>query len=86
MLHDTLVKLGFVQCYTDSCLYSKGDSTTITLVGVYVDDLLVIAKRVCNVNQFFSDMKVLEVKDLGEVTKFLGIGVTYAKDTGYLLE
>lgn len=31
-------------------------------------------------------MKCLEVKDPGEVTKVLGIGVAYAKNTGYLLD
>ncbi|CAH0477332.1 unnamed protein product [Peronospora belbahrii] len=50
----------------------KGDDSTITLVGVYVDDLLVSAKMVCNVSKFFSDMKVLKAKDLGEMFKLLG--------------
>lgn len=51
-----------------------------------MDDLLVTAKRSCDVNKFFSDMKVFEVKDLGEVSTLLGIGLTYTKDVGYILE
>ena len=51
-----------------------------------MDDQLVTAKRVYDVNQFFSDMDVLEVKDLVKVTKLLGIGVSYDKDTGHKLE
>ncbi|OWZ18541.1 Pol Polyprotein [Phytophthora megakarya] len=38
------------------------------------------------VESFFKEMVVLEVKDLGVVSKFLGIGFEYGKDKGWLLE
>nr|CCA19288.1 PREDICTED: similar to pol polyprotein putative [Albugo laibachii Nc14] len=41
MLHDILKSLGFTQCYTDSCLYIKTEADGKTLVGIYVDDVLV---------------------------------------------
>ncbi|OWZ16561.1 putative mitochondrial protein, partial [Phytophthora megakarya] len=43
-LHKVLMKLGFSQCYTDSCLYYKHDEGGVTLVGVYVNDLLVTTR------------------------------------------
>ena len=36
-----------------------------------MDDLLVIGTSFSEVDQFIKDMRVLEVKDLGEVNKFL---------------
>nr|CCA16772.1 hypothetical protein SS1G_13224 [Albugo laibachii Nc14] len=41
LLHSELLRVGFVQCVTDSCLYYKGDHDGKTVVGVYVDDLLI---------------------------------------------
>ncbi|KAG6609052.1 Integrase catalytic core protein [Phytophthora cinnamomi] len=86
LLHKILVKLGFCQCYTDGCLYYKRDAGGVTLVGVYVDDLLVTGTSNARVDAFFEDMAVLELKDLGVVSKFLGIGFEYDKDKGWLLE
>ncbi|KAE9302338.1 hypothetical protein PR003_g22284 [Phytophthora rubi] len=85
-LHKILVKLGFCQSYTGGCLYYKRDAGGVTLVGVYVDDLLVTGTSNARVDAFFEDMAVLELKDLGVVSKFLGIGFEYDKDKGWLLE
>ncbi|OWZ08671.1 putative mitochondrial protein [Phytophthora megakarya] len=57
------------------CMYKRGSGSDLTIVGVYVDDLLVTGAKVANVDKFFKDMKVLDVKDLGNVSKFLGTGV-----------
>ena len=78
--------MGFVQFYTDICLYFNRNQSGTTIVGVYVDDLLVTGTNTTFVDQFFQDMHVLEVKDLGIVTKFLGMGVTYDDKNGYALE
>nr|CCA16870.1 AlNc14C27G2611 [Albugo laibachii Nc14] len=66
--------------------HKKGDGSTTTLVGVYVDDLLVTGTSVRELDQFFKDMCALDVKDLEEVRKFLGIGVTCDEVDGYHLE
>ncbi|OWZ14944.1 hypothetical protein PHMEG_00011504 [Phytophthora megakarya] len=86
LLHKTLVELGYCQCYTDSCLYFKRDAGGVTLVGVYVDDLLVTGTSNERVETFFKEMVVLELKGLGVVSKFLGIGFEYDKDKGWLVE
>ncbi|CAI5721081.1 unnamed protein product [Peronospora destructor] len=85
-LHKTLEELCFTQCYTDSCLYYKRDDLETTIVGVYVDDLLVTSTKAALVDKFFQDMHMLEMKDLGVVKKFLGMGVTYDNEHGYILE
>nr|CCA14419.1 conserved hypothetical protein [Albugo laibachii Nc14] len=53
MLHDILKSLGFTQCYTDSCLYIKTEADGKTLVGIYVDDVLVTGTSVKKIDYFF---------------------------------
>jgi hypothetical protein len=77
LLHSKMIELKFTQCKTDLCLYFKKNDKDIILVGVYVDDLLVTATKTPMVAKFFEDMQILDVKDLGIVTKFLGIRVIY---------
>ncbi|KAG6579884.1 putative pol polyprotein [Phytophthora cinnamomi] len=64
-------------CYTDRCMYKRGNGSDFTVVGVYVDDLLVTGTSVASVDKFLEAMNVLEVKDLGPVPNFLGTGIVY---------
>ena len=59
------------------------DENGITVVGTYVDDLLVTGSDVDRVDKFFIDMKVLELKDLGTAEKFLGMRIRYDDKQGY---
>ena len=57
------------------CSYFKQQDSDTTIVGVYVDDLLVTASKAILVSVFFDKMGILSIKDLGPVSKFLGIRV-----------
>ncbi|RAW35274.1 hypothetical protein PC110_g8423 [Phytophthora cactorum] len=85
-LRVTLLKLGFEQCFTDCCIYKRGSGMDLTIVGVYVDDLLVTGSSEENGSKFFDEMAVLNVKGLGVVLWFLGMGATYNEEDGYVLE
>ncbi|GMF33476.1 unnamed protein product [Phytophthora fragariaefolia] len=76
----TLLKFGYTQCYTDSCLYYKHDAGGTTLVDVYVDDLLVARSNNERIGQIFKELQCLELKDLGVVSKFLGIRFEHGTD------
>ena len=82
MLHDILMSLGFCQRHTDSCLYIKDVSDGKTLVSIYVDDDLATATIPQEVEDFFHDMQVVELKNLGVVSEFLGILFHYDDDNG----
>ncbi|OWZ15170.1 Pol Polyprotein [Phytophthora megakarya] len=69
MLHEILLSLGLRQCYTDGCMYIKDEADGKTLVGIYGGYMLVTGTSVEKVDTFFKDMKVVELKDLGVVTK-----------------
>lgn len=83
LLHRTLLQNGFTQCVTDSCLYFKADRSGTTLVGTYVDDLLVTGTSTERVDAFFADIQVLSLKDLGPATMFLGVNIEYDDKSGY---
>ncbi|OWZ23769.1 Pol Polyprotein [Phytophthora megakarya] len=86
LLHKVLVSVGFLQCYTDSCLYVKSEVDGITLVGIYVDDILMTATSAKKVDKFFLDMQIVELKDLRIVSKFLGIVLTHYEERGWVLD
>ncbi|KAE8877425.1 hypothetical protein PF005_g6507 [Phytophthora fragariae] len=58
-------------------MYAKIEVDGTTLVGVYVDDLLVTGTSEATVDKFVADMQVVELKDLGVVSKFLGTTLNY---------
>ena len=86
LLHATLTNIGYVQCITGTCLYFKSDSDGTILVGTYVDDLLVTGVSGQRVDDFFSQMTCLELKNLGLAEKFLGMRVHYGSNSGYKID
>ena len=67
------------------CLYVKRTGIDVTVVGVYVDDLLVTEHRMISSGNF-SRTWSLEIKDLGMVNKFLGLRVKLDENEGYVLD
>ena len=68
------------------CLYVKRSDENVTVVGVYVDDLLVTGTTNEAVGQFSKDVMSLEIKDLGVLHKFLGLRVNLDENEGYVLD
>nr|CCA19002.1 AlNc14C61G4459 [Albugo laibachii Nc14] len=67
--HKKLTSFAFMQCLIDMCVNRKRLNETIIVVGVYVDYLLVKARKSLLVEKFFDAIKDLSVKDLGEVKR-----------------
>ena len=86
LLHSKLVELDFKPCTTDMCFYVKRTDENVTVVGVYVDDLLVTGTTNEAVGQFSKDVMSLEIKDLGVLHKFLGLRVNLDENEGYVLD
>jgi hypothetical protein len=79
-LHEKLQGAGYRQTKTDICVYVKRDDDEVTIVGVYVDDLLVTGSSTKRVDEFGAHMASLEIKRLGPVSKFLGARVRQHKN------
>lgn len=77
--------VSFKQCISDMCKYYKRDGQDLTIVGVYVKDLLVQLRDKA-VEQFFDAVSLLSIKNLGLVSKFLGMRVTAIQTHAYALD
>jgi hypothetical protein len=75
LCRNELKKLGFTQSLADPCLFTHAERG-ITLL-VYVDDIAAAAKLSTNLTWFFDNFrKRFNTKDLGEISKILGMRIT----------
>ena len=93
LLHNFLLEKGFQQSKHDNCLYLYADSPNISIILVWVDDILMTANLTAamkKIKQFL--IKRFRMTDLGPVSCFLGIRFTQAEgkitmdQTDYLKE
>uniref|UniRef100_A0A2N9GWD9 Integrase catalytic domain-containing protein n=1 Tax=Fagus sylvatica TaxID=28930 RepID=A0A2N9GWD9_FAGSY len=76
---------GFTLSSYDSALFIRHTSTGITLILLYVDDMIITGDDtagICDLQKFLSQQ--FEMKDLGILSYFLGLEVTYSSDGYYL--
>jgi hypothetical protein len=68
--------LGFAQSPLEHGLYARGNSDTRLLVGVYVDDLIIIGGCTKVINTFKAQMMAqFKMSDMGTLCFYLGIEV-----------
>ncbi|KAL2232264.1 UNVERIFIED_CONTAM: Retrovirus-related Pol polyprotein from transposon RE1 [Sesamum indicum] len=71
-----LVHFGFIQSLNDYCLFVKGSNSSLVIVLVYVDDLLITGPSeslIAEVKKFLDD--AFSIKDLGYAKYFLGLEI-----------
>jgi hypothetical protein len=73
-LDEKLGMLGFVKCTADHAIYYRGGKGEMLIVGVYVDDLLIIGTSTKSIGSF-KQATVFKMSDLGLLTYYLGIQV-----------
>uniref|UniRef100_A0A2N9EVC6 Reverse transcriptase Ty1/copia-type domain-containing protein n=1 Tax=Fagus sylvatica TaxID=28930 RepID=A0A2N9EVC6_FAGSY len=76
---------GFTPSSYDSALFIRHTSTGITLILLYVDDMIITGDDtagICDLQKFLSQH--FEMKDLGTLNYFLGLKVTSSSDGYYL--
>ena len=72
---------GFVQSKNDYSLFIKRSSTTITIAAVYVDDIILTGNNMAVIQSLKSHLhRIFSIKDLGRLSYFLGIEVSYLPD------
>lgn len=77
--------LGFVRSKHDPCLYVLFNGDDVVYLLLYVDDILIAAKRIELINKLKRKLKKkFEMVDLGEVKSFLGIKINYDCKNGVL--
>jgi hypothetical protein len=71
-----LHNLGFRKCKSEYGLYTRAREKQRLIVGVYVDDLIIVGESIQEVSLFKSEMKhVFRMSDLGALSYYLGIEV-----------
>jgi hypothetical protein len=72
-----MIQIGYTRCEYDCCVYVRilEDGSYIFLL-LYVDDMLIAAKCICEVNKLKSLLhKEFEMKDQGAAKKILGMEI-----------
>uniref|UniRef100_M4B3H5 Reverse transcriptase Ty1/copia-type domain-containing protein n=1 Tax=Hyaloperonospora arabidopsidis (strain Emoy2) TaxID=559515 RepID=M4B3H5_HYAAE len=68
------------------CLYRKVDDGQLIFVGVCFNGLLAKGTDTAALDRFFTQLGSLSIKDLGIVSKFLGMRVAIDDEGSYVLE
>ncbi|XP_076947543.1 uncharacterized protein LOC143619520 [Bidens hawaiensis] len=80
-LNATLKRLKFKRCPSEQVVYTRTEKNSVTIVGVYVDDLIVTGTSLAIIDKFKAQMKQeFEMSDLGPLSYYLGIKVDQHKD------
>lgn len=77
--------MGFTQSKSDYSLFVTHNETSITIILVYVDDLLICgnsASDINNLKKFLAES--FHMKDLGPISYFLGIEIHRSSDGFFL--
>jgi len=81
----TLVAAGFTRSVCDEALYVKFDGNDPVFVLVYVDDLLLVSPRMDMIGKVKASLAAkYQMKDLGEVSMYLGVQVRRSLEEGWL--
>lgn len=80
-LDKCLKELGFEKCQHEQAVYTKCRNGSVLIVGVYVDDLLVVGSCKEEIKVFKEQMNMqFEMSDLGLLSYYLGIEVHQGKE------
>ena len=76
LLNDKLLKLGWKQSQSDTCLYSRVFGSSKQFLLVYVDDILIVSKSDEEITVIKSEIgSQFKITDLGEAKHILGIRI-----------
>ncbi|GMF36694.1 unnamed protein product [Phytophthora fragariaefolia] len=78
-----LLSLGFVRSKLDPCLYTRLRNGALTVLGLYVDDVIDFAESDAD-SDWVMLGKRFDIKDLGDPAKVLGISIEHTED-GFIL-
>lgn len=80
-LASELIYLGYYQSKNDYSMFVKKSGSTITIVAVYVDDIVVTGDNSADITSLKLHLhRVFSIKDLGILYYFLGIEVGYVHE------
>ncbi|XP_028098528.1 uncharacterized protein LOC114298197 [Camellia sinensis] len=80
-----LLSQGFVNSHCDNSLFIQRTASTITILLVYVDDILVTGNNSSHITSLIAHMHtVFAMKELGNISYFLGVSIKDCGDSYFL--
>ena len=81
-----ILQIGYMRCEYDCCVYVKSiDDGSFIFLLLYVDDMLIAAKNMVDVNKLKSLLsREFDMKDLGAAKKILGMEIRRDRKFGRL--
>lgn len=68
--------LGLTRCLSEPCIYTQNSGGDITLLGLYVDDILIVGTSSSKIGTLKKQlMAKFDIRDLGLASKFLGMNI-----------
>jgi len=80
-LKDTLISLGYTQSKSDYSLFLNKTSIQITIIAVYVDDILLTGSNYKKIRHVKQHLNKKCIKDLGKLHYFLGLEVSHTTES-----
>ncbi|XP_019059752.1 PREDICTED: uncharacterized protein LOC109117278 [Tarenaya hassleriana] len=78
-LSEILLRDGFIQSTTDNSLFIKNSGSSVIVILIYVDDMILIGNDALLLQQTKTNLQThFKIKDLGPVRFFLGIEIARA--------
>lgn len=78
-------RLQFIKSSVDNCIFVKRFGSDVTLIGVYVDDLVIISNKLNLVNDTKMSLnKLVTIADKGQISQFLNLEIEYNREIGTL--
>ena len=77
--------INFIQSIADPCIFISGEEANLTIIAVYVDDLIIITKTPEAMKKIKESLAArFKMKDLGKLHYCLGISIQYDEEKGHL--
>lgn len=86
-LTDYLLGLGFHGSTADTSLYIRATRTSILMMLIYVDDLIITGNSNSTINSLIQELnQVFAMKDLGPLNYFLSVEIVRSPSSIYLCQ
>jgi len=85
LLDVELAKLGFHRITADYCIYILHSGNNVCFLAVYVDDMGLLCNNLMFMEKQKKEIgKVFKIKDLGPISRLLGLAIDYDRKKGIL--
>ena len=84
-IHAHFIEKGFKRSLNDTAIYFQGEADDLILLGLYVDDIIIVSKGENAIKQIKDNLeREFKMVDQGEIKSILGLKVSRQREKGIL--